>query len=368
MNSKHLREIVIACLFTGFFHSQLFSQTLKTDSAKINISGYVDAYYAFYTDSVGDGNYQKFPSVSPRSDAFGLNTAMITAQYDAEKVRGIVTLHYGDIPRSTWSSSFNMIMEAHAGFRLCPKVWIDAGFFRTHFGTEGLLPKENICSAVSVNTYFEPYFESGIRLNYNPTEKLAIFVYGLNGYNMFEDNNHKKSFGLLATYALGDAGNIGYSNYTGDDSPTGDTVTHLRIHNNLFFNYQIKKLKIQIGGDYCFEQHADIATGTKTATMASGVLALKYTLPKSFAVYGRGEFFNDPDGFMSGVLLDKQNQFTGFKMWGATLGVEYKPTENSYLRLEGREIMMDKDQEIFHWNSANTNARMEAMLNFGISF
>src|SRR5205085_421107 len=71
-------------------YANLFAQkdsvAVKRDSAKIEISGYVDAYYAFYTDSVGTGNFQKFPSVSPRSNQFGLNVAMLTAKYSAEKV------------------------------------------------------------------------------------------------------------------------------------------------------------------------------------------------------------------------------------------------------------------------------------------
>jgi hypothetical protein len=362
-----------------FFQSKSFAQvigiTVKDSIVTVvpafKISGYVDAYYAYYTDSVGTGNYQRFPSVSPRSNTFGLNTALLTAQYDGEKVRGVVTLHYGDIPRSAWSPLFNPIMEAHVGFRLCKnnKLWMDAGLFRTHFGTEGLLPKENICSSIAVNTFYEPYFEGGIRLNYNPCDKLSIYVYALNGYNMFDDNNKKKSFGMLATYTMGDNRNIGYSNYIGDDTPSpADTISHLRIHNNLFFNYQVKKLKIQIGGDYCMQKNSDIATGTKTASMYSGVAGLKYNCCKLFSVYGRGEIFNDPEGMMSGIILDKTNKFTGYKLWGATLGVEYKPTENSYLRLEARQLEMDKNQEIFHWKNDPEDSRLEILFNMGISF
>ncbi len=349
------------------FSVNSFSQT-KDSTSKFTISGYVDAYYAYYTDSVGQNNYQKFPSISPRSNQFGLNTAQLTAQYDADKIRGVVTLHFGDIARSAWSPTFNNIMEAHVGVRLCKKLWLDAGFFRTHFGTEGLLPKENFTSSVSVNTIYEPYFESGFRLNYNPNDKLSINVYALNGYNMYEDNNKKKSLGMLITYALGDKGNFGYSNYIGDDSPIGDSLSHLRIHQNLFFNYTIKKLKFQIGGDYCIQKNSSITVKNKTATMYSGVLGLKYQLKTKFAVYGRGEMFNDPQGFMSTVFPDKANKLTGYKLWGATLGVEYKPTDNSYIRLEGRQLIADKDQEIFHWNNANTNSRMEVLVNIGISF
>src|SRR5204863_5686773 len=101
-----------------------------------------------------------------------------------------------------------------------------------------------------------------------------------------------------------DDASIGYSNYTGDDSPQGDPISHLLIHNSLFFNYQVKKLKIQTGGDYCMQQHAAIADANKNASMFSGVLSLKYLCCKKTSVYTCGEFFRDKDGFMSGVRYD----------------------------------------------------------------
>ncbi|HTL80323.1 MAG TPA: outer membrane beta-barrel protein [Bacteroidia bacterium] len=364
------------CLLSGKILPVIFlflsgrANAQSADSAKIVVSGYVDAYYAFYTDSVGDGNYQKFPSVSPRSNSFGLNTAMLTAQYDGVKARGVVSLQYGDIARCAWSPTFNAILEAHAGIRLCKnnKLWLDAGFFRTHFGTEGLLPKENFCSSVSVNTYFEPYYEAGARLQYTPCDKFTLFVYGLNGYNMYEDNNHKKSIGVLATYALGDKGNIGYSNYIGDDSPTGDTVTHLRIHNNLFWNYAFGKLKLQIGGDLCYQEHSDIATGMKAAIMMSGVCSVKYPMCKYAWIYARGEMFDDRQGLMSGVIVDTKGMLTGLRMFGGTLGVECKPIDNAYIRLEARDLAFDEEQQIFYWNKAARSSRMEVLCNIGISF
>src|SRR5256885_5256865 len=93
-------------IFTGsfFFAALLFSQKSYSQNTGIlsalSFSGYADAYVAYYTDSVGIGNYQKFPSVSPRSESFGLNVAQLSAKYAAERVRATITLHYGDIPRS----------------------------------------------------------------------------------------------------------------------------------------------------------------------------------------------------------------------------------------------------------------------------
>ena len=249
-----IRKHILSGLFIFLLTVNGFGQT-KDSTSKLKISGYIDAYYAYYTDSAGNDGYQKFPSVSPRSKQFGLNTAQVSIQYDGERVRGIITLHFGDIAKSTWSHTFNNVMEAHEGIRICKKLWIDAGFFRTHFGTEGLLPKENFVSSVSVNTFYEPYYEVGARLNYIPNDKWSVNIYALNGYNIYEDHNDKKSLGTLVTYTIGDKGNIGYSNYIGDDAERDDSLSRLRIHQNLYVNYQFKKLKIQVGGDYCMQQH-----------------------------------------------------------------------------------------------------------------
>ncbi len=352
--------------------SLLFSAIVDAenkDSATIKVSGYVDAYYAYYTDSVGIGNYQKFPSVDARSNSFGLNHAMITAQYDGDKFRGIVTAHYGDIPRSAWSSTFNGIMEAHAGVRLCSKLWLDAGFFRTHTGAEGLLPKENFTSSVSVSTYFEPYYESGFRLDYHPSSKLSIDLYFLNGYNIYEDNNDKKSLGLNLTYAFNDNANIGYTNYIGDDTPLGaDTISHNRIFQNIFANYQVGKLKMQVGVDYILQQNSNIIKQNKTVDCLSGVLSFKFQTTHKFADYMRFELFNDPNGFMAGIITDKNNELTGLKLYGITYGLELKPIDNAYIRLEARELIMDKNQEIFQWNNKPQHNRHEVLLNLGISF
>ena len=361
--------IVIAFAFIFFLTQKATAQS--TDSTShFSITGYVDAYYAYYTDSLERHAFQQFPSVSPRSNQFGLNTAMVTAQYDADKVRAIVSLHYGDIPLSSWSGTYNPIMEAHAGIRLCKKLWVDAGFFRTHVGTEGLLPKENIASSISINTWYEPYFESGVRFNYTPNDKLVINLFILNGYNMFEDNNNKKSLGLLVNYTFNDKLSIGYSDYLGDDAAMDDKKSRLRFHNNLFLNYQSKKLKVQAGGDICMQQHAAYAnhtSDTEGAWMGSGVLSIKYLCCKQTSVYTRGEIFNDPQGFMSG-LIDGEKYRKGLLIYGFTLGVEYKPTDNSYIRLEGRDLIADKDQKIFYWNKKQTNTRIETMISIGVSF
>jgi len=365
-----MKKLLLGAFVIGLSNVNAQDSTKVPATEKVNplqISGYIDAYYAYYTDSVGTGNFQKFPTMSPRSNSFGLNVAMITAKYSADKIRGILSLHYGDIALSSWSSTYNFIQEANVGVQLHKKLWLDAGLFRTHVGTEGLFAKENIASSIAIGTFNEPYYQAGAKLSFTPTEKLSLCLHVLNGYNIFEDNNDKKSLGLLVNYAVNDALNFGYSNYYGDDSPSTDSINHARFYNNLYVNYTKNKIKIQIGGDYATQQNAD-TTGKKSAMMYSGVASLRYQLFSKIGIYGRGEIFNDPAGFLGGQMTDKTGKTTGLKLWGATLGIEYKPTDNSYIRLEGRQLQCDANQEIFRWNGNNQSSRLEVMLHFGVSF
>ena len=365
MKLKHLTCIIFSVLLTV----SVFAQD-SLQHGSFSLSGYADAYAASYSDSIGIADYQKYATISPRSNQFGLNIAMLSAKYSSKDVRGVFTLHYGDIPRSSWSSTYNFIQEANAGIRLCKNLWLDAGFFRTHVGTEALLPKENYTSTVALLTFFEPYYEAGARLNYTPSEKLSLYLYALNGYNLYEENNRKKSCGLLVTYVFNDKLNIGYSGYYGDDAPLLISP-HLRLFHNAFLNFKGKKFKLTVGGDFATQQRSALGylnDGNVYGIAHGEIMILSYQAAEKFRLYARGENFDDPNGFLSGVFADKTNTVTGLKIFGMTLGAEYKPSSNSYIRLEGRSLNADSKQEIFRQNHKNTNSRLEAMINIGFWF
>lgn len=86
--------------FLSFFIS--ISALAKDTTNNFSFSGHVDTYGAYYTDSVGINNYQKFLTVSTRSQQIGINIAMLTSKYTVDYVRGVITLHYGDIPKISW--------------------------------------------------------------------------------------------------------------------------------------------------------------------------------------------------------------------------------------------------------------------------
>lgn len=366
--ATNVKAVFILLLAVCIYRPAAVWAQAKDTVGNYSVSAYADVYYALYTDSLGKGKYQKFPTVSPRSNQPGLNIIQVSGKYDGNRIRGMLTLQYGDIPKTTWpSDGFRYLQEAHVGVKLLKPLWLDVGFFRTHFGTEFLLPVENLTSSVSVGTYYEPYYESGARLNFDPTSKLEINLFLLNGYGIFSDNNRKKSFGMGITYNLFENGNIGYTNYLGDDSPDGSLVPHTRFHENAFINYQHSHLKLQAGVDFCVQQNADIATGTRPATMYSGLVTAKYACGDYAAVYGRLEFFHDPAALMSPLITDVDSVHTGYKLWGFTAGGEYRPIKNAYIRLESRVLMLNAFEPIFRYDNGDRSYRFELMVNAGIT-
>ncbi|WP_041738267.1 outer membrane beta-barrel protein [Echinicola vietnamensis] len=78
-------------------------------------SGYTEVYYASYSDSLEANALQKFATTVPRSKRFGLNIVQIGVHYQDERLRGNLTLHYGDISKAIWDPEFPVLQEANVG-------------------------------------------------------------------------------------------------------------------------------------------------------------------------------------------------------------------------------------------------------------
>jgi hypothetical protein len=358
-----LAGIILACTLGA-------KAQYKDSIAEFKFSAYVDAYYARYSDqSIGLGKYEQFGAISPVSNQFGLNIAQLSAQYTHNNVRSIFTIHYGDLPTCAWSPQLNLIQEANAGIKIGRNLWLDAGLFKTHIGTEALLPKDNITSSVTVITLYEPWFQAGARLTYTPNDKLTVTVHALNGYNSFVDQNKKKSFGVGLSYNINEKCSLGYYILIGDALPDSLTKPHTRFLNNFVFNYQFTpKFRLLAGFDYIGQQNSSITDSSKYASVLSAIITLQYKFLSRYACYGRFELFNDPDGFLAGKISPIIVDPSGYKVKGFTLGLEDKVSSNSYIRLEGRELVADPSQQIFLTDGKPSNIRYEGMICIGVWF
>ncbi len=353
-----------------FYYSQMFKN--KLDSQKnqaFKITGYVDAYIAHYSDQLSLGTYQKFPTAAPISNAFSLNLVQVSMSYQNDQVRGIATLHGGDIAACAWSSKYNFIQEAYAGMRVFKNTWLDAGFFRTHLGFESIQPRENITSSIALTTYYEPYFLSGAKLTHYLNKKVTFQASVFNGFNTYIAINHKKTLGLSAVYEPNSHIMVSYNVLASDNTPDSVKNTHRRLYQNFYIAYKSKHFNFGFEANFGLQEHTGLRDSTATATMYSMLVAAKYKmLGGQYSVYGRAEIFNDQNEILTGPVINQYHTLVGLHAFGANVGLEFKPMNNSFLRLESRYIHLWNDENIFYTKNKNTNVRLEIIGSLGVWF
>ena len=305
---KRLYILLVFCLF--------FSLTLK---AQFSVSGYLSTYYAWDTDK--DKTPRQFASFAPISDQFKLDIAQLSASYTSDLVRGLVTLHYGDIPKYNWPADQQMIQQAYMGVQPVKGLWIDAGYFFTHIGAESPLPKDNFFTMYSLGGFFEPFYQSGIRVSYTFSENFSGCFHLINGYNLFEDNNKNKSVGVQLIYTPNQKISFAYNNLIGNEMPNGPGKT--RFTNNLVINYYpTDKLSFIGGFDFITQEKSKLTEQDAAGNVISGMVSGRYKVNPKFSISARAEIFNDPEGVLSGTFVNSENSLTGIKSYGFTLGFE----------------------------------------------
>lgn len=335
------------------------------DMPQVKVEGYVDTYYALDNDMTmqkdKDGKETTLPVVDRgvtnaigfRKNEVNINTAQLTASVDSSWYRARTTLAYGNIPKQSWPMDYFPLQEANAGIKLMDNLWLDSGVFLTHVGGESLLPKNNWLSSLALTTMYEPFYQTGAKLSYKPVNEVEACLHLLNGFGLMNDNNADKTVGWLFAYAPNSNFYVGLNGTFGNEQPAGSPAA-VRFYNDLNASFQVTD-------SFGLKAAIDFATEAgKANPYLSGLLTAKYAFTPKFSLTARGEYINDPSKIVS----------VGLSGFGGTLGAEYKPTDNSYIRLEGRQLMLSgADSMIFTGSDKKaTGNRLEGMLSVGTWF
>ena len=360
-------RLMIGLLIMMSISLKVEAQDSTRTAPSVTLSGYTDVYFATFSNDLEPNALQPFTTVSPRSNRFGLNVAQLSVAYSAERLRGTLTLHYGDIAEATWADPFRMVQEANVGLNLLGDWWLDAGFFTTHIGTESFLPKNNYLSSTTVATYNEPFYQSGARLSYEGSEVFSAQLHLISGYNLFLDVNDAKSVGVLLSYAPSDQFSVTYTNLLGRESLDDAPLRQMRFYQNLYANVTLAdKLLLTVGGDLGTQTHSVLDNPEATALMYNALATVRYQFTPQWSITTRGEVFEDPEGFISGTFLTNQDRPEGLQLKGFTLGAEYKPSDNTYIRVEGRNLTADRSLPLF--DQGTDHIRYELMTTIGLYF
>ncbi|MCW0218361.1 MAG: porin, partial [Prosthecobacter sp.] len=244
----------------------------------------------------------------------------------------IVSNAYG---MGTWLSSPDFgvdLTQAYLQLGFGPSFFIDAGKFTTLNGAEVIAPISDTNFGRSILFGFAgPFTATGARATWQANEKLKLIA-GLNdGWDTIRDWSRGVTAELNATYIFNPVFTLGLTGYSGqqravDRTDVGPTSNRTLIDVLATFTLT-PKLSVLVNYDYAWQRIAGLPDDTLGRANWNGVAAyLNYAWTDAWRTSLRGEFFNDEDGYRTGVAQ---------KWKEVTFTVAYVPQNNKNLEIRG---------------------------------
>ncbi len=270
----------------------------------IDFSGTIDGYYNWNNNHPFD-KYNQYYNFDVQANQFSLNMLELTLNHDPDPIGFHVDFGYGKafqiIHSSTEESdpaAFQYIEQAYVSLKPPKAKGFEADFgeFWTSAGAETVYSKDNWNYSRSLLfTLALPYYHFGLRTSMPITKTMTGGFQLVNGWNNIEDNNSGKTMGF--TYAWTKpkfTWNVNY--YTGPEKNNTNQGWRNLIDTTLLLTPS-SKFSAYLNYDYAQERALD-----NTLDHYQGFAgAAHYQVTPAWSITGRGEYFNDPQGFSTGI-------------------------------------------------------------------
>jgi hypothetical protein len=300
------------------------------------IGGLVDAHYDWFSSRPeGDAQYRNFDT---RHDQFRVAMAQIwIAKAPTAGSRAGYKVRLSGGPASAIVQSLEpdaspVLQAIEEGFisYLAPigkGLQFDVGKFVTQHGAEVIEAKDNwnysrsLLFALAI-----PYYHSGVRATYAPSDKVAFMATLVNGWNNVVENNGAKTFGGQVIVKPTAALSLVQNYMAGPEQP--DNTTDWRQLSDTAVTYVVNP-KFSLMGNY--DYGTDTVAGARVHWQ--GVAAYAKVQAKPWLAFSpRFEIYDDASGFTTGVVQTLKE---------GTATLELKPTDTFMWRIEYRTEFSD---------------------------
>jgi hypothetical protein len=235
------------------------------------------------------------------------------------------------------------IYESNIEYKINKNLILQYGIMSSHIGFESAIGIESVTATRSILADNSPYYENGLRLNFESSNKKIIAnVNYLNGWQMFypQFDNQRPSWGHQIQYKPNKKTTLNSSSYVG---PSPTNFPNTRYFHNFFAQFKLKSgLNFTFGFDNAMESD-ESEFGKNAKYYFAPVFIANYTINELWSVSGRYEHFNDNNMIFRNLGLKNVHGFSG--------NVDYKIGNDMIARLEARYL---KHRE---FDSLNPNDR-----------
>jgi hypothetical protein len=299
--------------------------TIATLLGPTTLSGFVDVYAG------GNANTPFFRAAqlnnfNTATGQFGLNMIELIADKAPDATAGKVGYHvslgFGQAINAVNGTELGFdqyLKEGYIDYAVTKKLTVTVGKFVTPAGAEVIESKDNWNYSRSLLfAWAIPYFHFGANAKYAFNSKFAVTGYLVNGWNNSVDNNTGKTFGFSAAWTPNAKWSV-IENYLTGPEQANNNGDFRNLSDTVISYNPTAKLSLMANYDYGSDH---VTTGTFSGvgpftdlykTKWSGLAGyVKYAPNAKWYVALRGEYFDDNQGFETGIGPPGQelNEFT----------------------------------------------------------
>jgi len=270
-----------------------------------------------------------------RANAVGINMALARVHYSSKRFRSNLGFMAGDYAtanlanEAAWTRN---IYEANIGVKLGKDshVWLDAGVLPSHIGFESAIGKDHWAATRSITADNSPYYETGVRVSYQPTQKWYLALLMLTGWQRITvpANQLGTHWGMQLNYTPNAKLSLNNSSFIGQIF-YGRNVT--RIYSNTTATIAIgKRTGVKLSWDIGLQENSFDANQTD---IWNGFQALlRYQMkPGKWSAAIRYERFIDKQNLLFHLPFDIYHEFN---VNHASANLDWLPIKNLLLRAE----------------------------------
>lgn len=299
MRRRVQRLWVFICFVTSFAeHPRAYAEP------SIDTTVYADTYYAYDLNDL-PSRFRPYTTQAYYNEEYALGLGYVSGQLSGDEVRGRLAIQYGSAVVANYAPEpdefWRYFQEAYVGYRLAPRLWLDAGIYFSHIGCESFISSRDITYTRSLVADNSPYYQSGARLSYQASENLTAQLHLLRGWqNISADES--LSLGTQVVWGEATGFQMTYNTFLGDIHGT-------RFFQDFIFLYQATSgWKTSLSVDVGVQDQREF---DRTAWWHGWSLITQYPVTESVRFGGRVERFDDPDKVVIEAVNGKSVNFTG---------------------------------------------------------
>lgn len=296
---------------------------------KVEFSGFADGYYG-YNFNRPASRKNGIRNFDFNHNQFSLNLLEFAIERKADPLGFRFDLNYGDTAKWVHSTEpggtdvYQYVQQAYVTYKapVGKGLTIDFGKFVTHMGSEVIETHANYnYSRSMLFAWAIPYYHFGTRISYPVSDKLSVAGLIVNGWNNVVDNNSGKSVGFSINVTPVKKLNL-IQNYIVGAEQANNSSDRRQVFDTVLTVFANDRFSLMANYDYGMDR----LLGERVRYQGVAGYA-RFAITPSFAISPRIEWFDDPQGFATGLAQTLK---------GATFTSEFKVPGGMMLRAEYR--------------------------------